>query len=373
MKKRFIWILAAFLILQFTACAPSVASQVEEQLKLGEKYLTEENYEEAIVAFSKVIELDPKAGRAYIGMADAYERSGEAQKAVDILEEGYAQVPGEEIKTELLGIYEDRALESWNNQQYGEAEAVYLRVIELEPGSLRAYLNLYYLYTEIGDGEKRQDILQKGLEAYENLAEEERTEEIEAEYRELLEAMEVIKLQETVSANMNQLQISFTVDSIELGASGIGEAKAVYEGRPYANSNLMNDDTDDTVYTCYGMDMPIPEGYEEGEFGFFFVAPASGGPIYNISIADPSFTCLGALHVGDSREDAFALFGIPDTDVTSANLDCRSQDGRTMQVWLGEEGFGVTYTAPEGVIWVDGNENGKIHRISLDARGEYPE
>ena len=53
-------------------CGKSVEKQIAEQLELGNKYLTEANYEQAIVAFNKVIELDPKQSDAYIGLTQVY-------------------------------------------------------------------------------------------------------------------------------------------------------------------------------------------------------------------------------------------------------------------------------------------------------------
>ena len=58
---------ALFLLMAvlLSGCGKSVKKQIAEQLELGNKYLTEANYEQAIVAFNKVIELDPKQVIAY--------------------------------------------------------------------------------------------------------------------------------------------------------------------------------------------------------------------------------------------------------------------------------------------------------------------
>ena len=44
----------------------------DELLALGEKYLLELNYEQAIVYFTKVIEIEPRNLRGYTGAAEAY-------------------------------------------------------------------------------------------------------------------------------------------------------------------------------------------------------------------------------------------------------------------------------------------------------------
>ena len=46
---------------------------------MGIRYLSEGNYEEAIIAFTAAIEIDPKRAEAYIGRGDAYVGSGETE------------------------------------------------------------------------------------------------------------------------------------------------------------------------------------------------------------------------------------------------------------------------------------------------------
>ena len=55
----------------FTACTSS-AQKAAQQLELGRKYLTEQNYAEAVVAFTEAIQLDPNNIDAYMGRAEAY-------------------------------------------------------------------------------------------------------------------------------------------------------------------------------------------------------------------------------------------------------------------------------------------------------------
>ena len=66
------------LALLLTACAKPATWQ--EQYDLGLRYLEEGNYEEAILAFTAAIEIDPKQAPAYIGRGDAYVRSGETEE-----------------------------------------------------------------------------------------------------------------------------------------------------------------------------------------------------------------------------------------------------------------------------------------------------
>ena len=148
MKRSIISVLA-FLLVVLTACGQKPPVQPEEttpqpptwqeQYDLGVRYLSEGNYEEAIIAFTAAIEIDPKRAEAYIergnayigsgetaenlalafadyetvisidatnaeaylGLADVYTKLGNEDKAVEILEQGYQATKGEELKTYL--------------------------------------------------------------------------------------------------------------------------------------------------------------------------------------------------------------------------------------------------------------------------------
>ena len=74
MKKRF-WKLSlcgiVLVLLLFTACSSKAAKAVEK-VELGQKYLTELNYTEAVASFTEAIGLDPENIPAYMGRAQAY-------------------------------------------------------------------------------------------------------------------------------------------------------------------------------------------------------------------------------------------------------------------------------------------------------------
>lgn len=67
--RRFVVLFLAIMLL--TACS-SKATNAAEKIELGQKYLTESNYTEAVAAFTEVIKLDPSSIEAYMGRAEAY-------------------------------------------------------------------------------------------------------------------------------------------------------------------------------------------------------------------------------------------------------------------------------------------------------------
>ena len=91
MKIKKIWsmYLTIVLVLGLCACGQSAEAAWQEQYDLGVKYLSEGNYEEAIIAFTAAIEIDPKRSEAYGKAAEAYVGLGDLESAAGILAQGY--------------------------------------------------------------------------------------------------------------------------------------------------------------------------------------------------------------------------------------------------------------------------------------------
>ena len=95
MKRLCSLLLTLALVLGLCACGQDAAAAWQEQYDLGVKYLSEGNYEEAVIAFTAAIEIDPKRPEAYLKAAEAYEGMGDRDAARAILEQGY-QATGDE-------------------------------------------------------------------------------------------------------------------------------------------------------------------------------------------------------------------------------------------------------------------------------------
>jgi|GEM_PF-3481679 len=108
MKKATSLLLCAVIILALVAsCAKPVAPlTASELLNLGEKFLLELNYEQAVVQFLAVIEVEPMNARAYIGAAEAYIGLGDTQAAIAILQQGLAATDDAEIAALLSRLTE---------------------------------------------------------------------------------------------------------------------------------------------------------------------------------------------------------------------------------------------------------------------------
>ena len=71
---------------------------LREQMRLGDRYLDELDFERAIAAYEEAIEIDPKNVDAYMGLAQAYVGLQDYQSAIDILLEGEDETDDDDLK-----------------------------------------------------------------------------------------------------------------------------------------------------------------------------------------------------------------------------------------------------------------------------------
>jgi predicted nucleic acid-binding Zn ribbon protein len=89
LNRRFFIILSVVLVLIIAGAAlisSDFFDSTERQIKSSYKLLNEGKYEEAILAFEKAIEIQPRNTRAYAGLGLAYAQTGEYDKALETFE-----------------------------------------------------------------------------------------------------------------------------------------------------------------------------------------------------------------------------------------------------------------------------------------------
>ena len=140
-KKRIIIVLGITVIV-FAAIVTIILSTSRNPqspdylLSLGERFLLEMEYEQALVQFLAVIEIEPNNVRAYIGAAEAYIGIGQMENATLILRQGLEQTGDEEIA---------------------------LALTDLDPYNSQSYLDIADLLVAFGDTGLAAEILQIGL------------------------------------------------------------------------------------------------------------------------------------------------------------------------------------------------------------------
>ena len=128
-------LLLIFLCVTLSACRSNTQQMSwQEAYDLGEKYLSEGSYKEAVLAFSAAIHLDPKAPAGYVGRGDAYAGLAEA--------------------------------DSGQAQTYLEhAASDYEQAIALDGSDAEVYLKLADVYTSQGRTQDAAALRQQGYEA----------------------------------------------------------------------------------------------------------------------------------------------------------------------------------------------------------------
>lgn len=127
MKRMNKLLLVLVLLVSISACG-KVQPTWQEQYDLGFRYLSEGSYEEAIIAFTAAIEIDPMEATTYISRGKAYVLSGETEENLNL------------------------------------AQADYEKALELDQTNVDAYLGLADVYICRGEYEEARRVLQEALE-----------------------------------------------------------------------------------------------------------------------------------------------------------------------------------------------------------------
>ena len=117
MRTGIYGLLVLMLLGTLAACGKSAAERWQEQYDLGMKYLEEQNYEEAIVAFTGAIEIDPNQPDTYIALSDIYAVLDDIDNQRAILEQGIKATEDEDINLRLENLE--------GSQNSSEDESVY--------------------------------------------------------------------------------------------------------------------------------------------------------------------------------------------------------------------------------------------------------
>ncbi|MCR5726495.1 MAG: YARHG domain-containing protein [Lachnospiraceae bacterium] len=140
----------------------SSSDSYNDKLDLGRRYLTELNYEQAVAVLEEAIKINPKNAEAYIVLADVYEKSGNKEKARDVLKraEDNVEIPEERKRIEIrkTEIDEDtvepekyeklieRAEMLVGDGKTQDAIVCYEEAIDVSPEIHTAYIGLFDIY-----------------------------------------------------------------------------------------------------------------------------------------------------------------------------------------------------------------------------------
>ncbi len=161
-------------------------SGIKEQLDMGQTYLDELQYEQALASYMAVLEIEPNNVDAYMGIVEAYMGMGDTENALKYAKEGY-EVTGAERLAERVKILErqqeenlpqteteaqaetteQRLDEGWvllEEMNYEEAMQCFWEILEEEPENVEAYLGIVEIYIRTSEFDKALEYAQKGYE-----------------------------------------------------------------------------------------------------------------------------------------------------------------------------------------------------------------
>ncbi|MCL7748023.1 tetratricopeptide repeat protein [Halalkalibacter alkaliphilus] len=138
------WIVVCSILLLAACRSVASSEEIQDKLALGAKYLLEENYEEAILAYEELIKIDQNVTEAYKGISRAYALKGDFTQSEDILHKGIEAVDQDhELRNQLAEVFKVQ-------EKYEEAKQVYITLIETDHDR-SAYQGLADLYVKQDD------------------------------------------------------------------------------------------------------------------------------------------------------------------------------------------------------------------------------
>ena len=162
------------------------ARQLTEQLELGEMYLDELNYEQAVVAFQAAITIEPLSVEAYLGIAEVYMLQGEYEQAMEYSKKGYEITESEKL-LDLLSKVEQKIVEKefltggqayLLQQDYEKALEAFFKVLEMSENP-EAYLGIVAIYIQNEEYENALEYAKRGYESTGDVRLKEKITEIE--------------------------------------------------------------------------------------------------------------------------------------------------------------------------------------------------
>jgi tetratricopeptide (TPR) repeat protein len=156
------WVL---LLALASGCAMLGFETPDSLMKQGQQLYLDRKYDEAIMKFERVIELDSTRWLAYVYIARCYMAKGSWSKAVSNARLAYQVSPADQdVVPTLTQALWGGGIEALNNGQLREAISELTEYLRLQPGDASAYVALGRAYLRSGDRSDALNVLFKALQ-----------------------------------------------------------------------------------------------------------------------------------------------------------------------------------------------------------------
>lgn len=143
--------------IQSNSVAPLILP-VSDQLEKGLVLASRGRNEEAVIEFSKYIEMKPNDPMAYVIRGDSYVDIGQFEKAIDEYSKAI------QLEPLLAEAYEKRATAYAQLDDYEKALENYNKAIEIHPEGALYYFNMSLVYDKLGNIDESINSLHKSIE-----------------------------------------------------------------------------------------------------------------------------------------------------------------------------------------------------------------
>ena len=112
MRQWKLVLLAVLLAFTGSACSGNAkrAELTMQLISTGDAFLLDLKYEQALVSFLQVIDVEPKNPRGYTGAAEAYLAIGKSEEALAVLQQGLTIITDDPILQAMLADIEERLI-----------------------------------------------------------------------------------------------------------------------------------------------------------------------------------------------------------------------------------------------------------------------
>lgn len=119
-KKSFfisiIFLTIAIMLIVYITFFNLPLNRMKRELSLGDRYLSELNYDQAIIAYETVIEIDPMNVEAYLGLIEAYKGKMNYEVALEVSQRGYELTRDGRLQQENITIEEIKSMDFNSNK-----------------------------------------------------------------------------------------------------------------------------------------------------------------------------------------------------------------------------------------------------------------
>ncbi len=138
-------IITAVVMLAFAGSLLSQEFDAEELRKNGNKWFRLGNYDDAIVSYTKALEIDPKMHKAYNARGEAYLQMDDREHAIQDYTKAIELAPDEPK------YYNNRGNAYRELKEYEKALADFNKAVEIDADYETVYFNRCALYRDMGD------------------------------------------------------------------------------------------------------------------------------------------------------------------------------------------------------------------------------